>query len=246
MPMGGVYGARTSLCLDLDHVAELREAHRGDRFDPAAYAAICDKGGCSSVSVHLRRDRRYIQDRDVCAIMEAIGGRFNLGISLAEELIDLAGKTRPGLITVAPELTGEMTAGGGLDLRVHLARVGDVVRLFHDEGITVSLVIEPSSEAVDYAKECAADRVEICTAVYCNAGGDSEIGREIRRICDAAGHAAKIGLQVTAGGGLSYTNIEPLLDAAGLKEVNIGRSIISRSLEVGFRQALDEMLEILE
>lgn len=246
MPMGGVYGARTLLCVNLDHVAELREARPSDGFDPAAYAAICDRAGCAGVSAHLRRDRRYVRDSDVSAIRESISGRFNLEIGLSDEMVDLAGRMKPDLVTIVPEAAGEIAGEGGLDVKACLPGIRDVVRSLHDNGIQVSFFIEPDIEMVAYSKECAADRVEICTAGYCNAREGAGIDREIRRICEATENAAKSRLYVTAGQGLGYMNIELLLNAAGLVEVHIGRSIISRSVETGLRQALDEMLEILE
>jgi pyridoxine 5-phosphate synthase len=244
--MGGVYGARTLLCVNLNHVADLREVRPSDGFDPAAYAAICDRAGCAGVSAHLRRDRRYVRDSDVSAIREAVGGRFNLEIGLSEEMVDLAKRVKPDVVTILPEVAGEITGGSGLDVKACLPGIRDVVRSLHDDGIQVSFFIEPDIEMVAYSKECAADRVEICTAGYCNAREDAGIDREIRRICEAAADAAKNRLYVTAGRGLGYMNIELLLDTAGLVEVHIGRSIISRSVEVGLRQALDEMMEILE
>lgn len=239
MPLGGVYAARTLLCVNLDHVAELREVRGGTEFDPAVYAGICDKNGCSGVSAHLYKDRRHIRDRDVFAIHEAIRGKFNLVIGLSDEVIDLAAKVKPDLVTIVPEQTEEMTPRGGLDIRANILKIGDTVKLFHEEGIQVSLLIDPAIEMVESSKECAADLVEIRTAGYCDAGENAEIDREMTRICEAAYYAAKVRLHVTAGQGLSYTNIEPLLDAAGLKEVHIGRSIIARSAVVGLARAVD-------
>lgn len=246
MPLGGVYAARTLLCVNLDHVAELREVRGGREFDPAVYAGICDKNGCSSISAHLCRDRRHIRDSDVFAIKEAIRGKFNLVIGLSDEVIDLAGKVKPDLVTIIPEQMEEMTARGGLDIRGNILKIADTVKLFHEAGIQVSLFIDPAIKMVESSKECAADLVEICTARYCNAGESAEIDREITRICEAADYAAKIRLHVTVGQGLGYTNVEPLLDAAGLKDVHIGRSIITRSAVVGLPRAVDEMLAILE
>lgn len=246
MPMGGIYGARTLLCVNLDHVAELREARPSDGFDPGVYAVICDKKGCKGVSAHLSKDRSYIREEDVHAIKDAIHGEFNLEIGLSVEMIGLARKVRPNIVTIVPELAEEMTAGGGLDVKTHLSGIRDTVRLLHDDGIQVSFLIDPDIEMVEYSKECAADRVEICTAGYCDARERDEIDREIKKTRAAVNHAAAMRLQVTAGRKLDYKNIELLLDAAGLKEMHIGRSIISRSLEVGLPQALDEMLEILE
>ncbi len=246
MPMGGIYGARTLLCVNLDHVAELREVRPSDGFDPGVYAAICDKKGCKGVSAHFREYRSYIREEDVRAIKAAIRGEFNLEIGLAVEMIDLAREVRPDIVTIVPELAEEMTPGGGFDVKTHRSAVRDTVRLLHDDGIQVSFLIDPDLQMVEYSKECAADRVEICTAGYCDARERDEIDKEIKRTCAAVDHAARMGLQLTAGRKLGYANIEPLLDAAGLTEVHIGRSIISRSVEVGLPRALDEMLEILE
>lgn len=246
MPMGGIYGARTLLCVKLDHVAELRQARSSDGFDPAVYAATCDRKGCKGVSAHLGRDRRYMSVEDVHGIKDAIRGEFNLEIGLSDEMIGLAREVRPHIVTIVPEMKEETTPGGGFDVKTHLSGIRDAVRLLHDDGIQVSILIDPDIEALEYSKECAADRVEICMAGYCDARRKDEIDKEIRKVCAAVNHAAGMRLRVTAGRKLDYTNIEPLLDAAGLTEVHIGRAIISRSVEVGLSRALDDMLEILE
>lgn len=246
MPMGGVYGARTLLCVNLNHVAELREVRGGDKFDPAVYAAMCDKIGCNSVAAHLRKDRHDIQDGDIFAIKEAIRGKFNLEIGLSDEVIDFARKVKPDLVTIVPELAEEMTAGGGFDIRANILKVRDTVKLFHDEGVPVSLLVEPDTATIQNLKECEVDLIEIHTGSYCNSTDKARIDEELHRIYRAADHAAELGIQITAGHGLSYTNVEAVLNAKRLTELNIGRSIILRSLVVGLPQAVTEMLEILE
>lgn len=246
MPMGGIYGARTLLCVNLDPVAELREANPSGGFDPAVYAATCDRKGCKGVSVHLSRDRCCMRVEDVHAIKDAIHGEFNLEIGPSSEMIGLAREVRPHTVTIVPELREEMTPGGGLNVKTHLPGIQDAVRLLHDDGIEVSFLIDPDIEMVGHSRECAADRVEICTAGYCDARERDEIDKQIKRVCAAVKHASGMKLRVTAGRKLDYRNIGPLLDAAGLTEVRIGHAIVSRSVEVGLPRALDEMLEILE
>lgn len=246
MPFGGVYAVRTLLCVNVDHMAVLRQAQGGNEPDPVEGAIICEKKGCG-ISVHLREDRRYIQDRDVFAIRNAIGGgKLNLEIPLSDETINIVQEVKPNRITIVPEKREEMTTEGGLDVKTNILKIQDTVRVFHDRNVLVSLCIEPSTETIELSKECGADFVEIHTGAYCRATDKTEIDKEIKRIYDAANHARKVGIKVNAGHGLTYRNIEPILDATGLLEVTIGRSIISRSAFAGLSQAVEEMLELLE
>ena len=248
MPGGGVYyrGRFCLLCVNIDHIATLREAQGGNEPDPAECAVLCEKAGCDGITVHLREDRRHIQDRDVFALKHVIRGKFNLEMALSDEIINIAQKVKPNQITIVPEKREEITAEGGLDVRKNMLKIKDTVKLFHDQNILVSLFIEPDIETIELSRECGADFIEINTGTYCNAVLKTGIDKEIDRIYSAANHAVKVGIKVSAGHGLDYKNITPVLYARALEEVNIGHSIISRSAFVGLSRAVKEMLEILD
>jgi pyridoxine 5-phosphate synthase len=248
MPGGGVYyrGHFCSLCVNIDHIATLREAQGGNEPDPAECAVQCEKANCDGITVHLREDRRHIQDRDVFALKHVIRGKFNLKLALSDEIISIAEKVKPNQITIVPEKREEITTEGGLDVRQNAAKIKDTVKLFRDQNILVSLFVEPDIDAIELSKEFGADFIEIDTGPYCNAVQKGEIDKEIDRIYSAANHAVKVGIKVSAGHGLSYSNIMPVLKARALEQVTIGHSIISRSLSVGLPQAVEEMLEILD
>ena len=246
MPFGGAPMWSVLLFVNVDHIATLREVRGGNEPDPVESAVICEKSGCNGITVHLREDRRHIQDRDVFAIKDAIRGKFNLEIALSDEIINIAKKVRPNQVTIVPEKREAITTEGGLDVRKNMLKIKDTVKLFHDQNIPVSLLVEPGIETIDLSKECEADFVEIHTGTYCNAVDKTVIDKEINRIYSAANHAAKVGINVNAGHRLNYKNIMPVLNAKGLTEVNIGHSIISRSVFVGLSKAVEEMLEILD
>ncbi len=245
MPGGGVYyrGHFFLLFINIDHIAILRDARGGNEPGPVETAVICEQSGCDGISVQLCKDRRYIQDRDVFSIKDAIHGKLNLEMTLSDEIINIGKKIRPHQITIVPE---EITAEGGLDIRTNMLKIKDVVKLFHDQTILVSLFVKPETEAIELSKESGADFVEINTGRYCNAVDKTEIDKEIYRIYCAATHAVKLGIKVSAGHGLNYRNITPVLYTRALEEVNIGHSIISRSVSVGLSKAVEEMLEILD
>lgn len=248
MPGGGVYYmARFSLLyVKIDPIAILREALGENEPDLVACALMCEKSGCDGITLHLREDRRYIHDKDVLALKESIPGKFNLEIPLSDELIGVAKKVRPNQITVVPENVEERTTGRGLDVRGNMTKIMDTVKIFHDQDIMVSLCVEPNPEAIELSRECEADFIEIHTCKYCSALDKTETDKEIDRIYSAADHAVKIGIKVSAGQGLNYKNILPVLKARALEQVTIGHSIISRSVIVGLSQAVKEMLEIME
>ncbi len=234
------------LFVNVDHIATLREARKGNEPDPAQCALMCERGGCDGITVHLREDRRHVRDRDVFAIKDVIRGKFNLEMALSDEIINVGKKAKPYQITIVPEKREEITTEGGLDVRTNMLKIKDTVKLFHDHNVLVSLLVEPDIEAIELSKESGADFIEIHTGTYCNAVDKTQIDKEINRIYSAANHAVKVGIKVSAGHGLDYKNIMPVLYARALEEVNIGHSIVSRSLSVGLSKAVEEMLDILD
>ncbi len=233
------------LCVNIDHIATLREARGGVYPDPVEGAVICEKAGCDGITVHLREDRRHIQDRDVFALKGIVKGKFNLEMALSDEIIGIALKLKPDQITVVPEKREELTTEGGLDVAKNMKKITDAIDLFRSLNILVSLFIEPDKNVIELSKQCGADFIEIHTGTYCNAQEKSVIDKEIDRIYSAANHAVNIGIKVNAGHGLNYGNLKPVLKTPGLLELNIGHSIISRSVFVGLSEAVKEMLKII-
>jgi pyridoxine 5-phosphate synthase len=237
--------SHTLLCVNIDHIATLREARGGVYPDPVEGAIICEKAGCDGITVHLREDRRHIQDRDVFALRDIVKGKLNLEMALSDEIIKIAERLKPDQITIVPEKREELTTEGGLDVVRNMKKITEAVKLFHSLDIIVSLFIEPDREVIEFSKECGADFIEIHTGTYCNAQDKVNIDKEIDRIYAAANHAVKIGIKVNAGHGLNYSNLRPVLKTPGLLELNIGHSIISRSVFTGLSKAVKEMLKII-
>ncbi len=248
MPGGGVYyrGHFCLLFINIDHIAILREAQGGNGPDPVEAAVICEQGGCDGITVYVGKDRPHIQDRDVFSIKDVIRGKLNLEMPLSDEIINIGKKVRPYQIIVVPENKEEITTGGGLDVRTNMLKIRDTVKLFHDQNVLVSLSVEPETEAIELSKESGADFVEIRTGRYCNAVDKTQIDKEIQRIYSAANHAVEVGIKISAGHGLSYGNIMPVLKTRALEQVNIGHSIILRSVSVGLSKAVEEMLDMLD
>jgi len=246
MAYGGVQVPRTLLCVNVSNVAALRATKGGGGPGPVEAAAICAKTGCNSIAVHLYEDRRHIKDGDVFAIRRAVTGKFNLEIALSNEIAGIAKEVRPDRITIVPEKKEQMTAKGGLDVKKNMTQIKNIAKLFHDQDIKVSLLVEPDIETIELSKESGADFIEIHTGAYCNVLGKAEIDKEIERIYSASEHAVRMEIRINAGIGLNYKNVVPLLNAPELLEVNIGHAIISRSDSVGLEAAVQEMMEILD
>jgi pyridoxine 5-phosphate synthase len=247
--------SRIKLCVNIDHIATLRQARGSAYPDPLEGARLCEENGAHGITVHLREDRRHIQDRDVIGLKEIVKGKFNLEMALSDEIIAIAKKIKPDQITLVPEKRQEITTEGGLDVAAHFDRIRDVVKQFHDIGIIISLFIEPEKDLVYRSKETGADYIEIHTGTYCTAaddfGGDlywespPGVKRELDRICRAAEYASEIRIGINAGHGLNAYNLKPVLAARGLDELNIGHSIIARSIFIGLPAAVKELLAII-
>ncbi|MBN1497898.1 MAG: pyridoxine 5'-phosphate synthase [Spirochaetes bacterium] len=243
------------LCVNIDHIATLREARGTSYPDPLEGARICEESGAHGITVHLREDRRHIQDRDVVELKKIVRGKFNLEMALSDEIIAIARKVRPDQITLVPEKREEITTEGGLDVAAHFERIRSAVKAFHEDGIVVSLFVEPDKDAVSRSKETGADYIELHTGTYCvladAVGGDlsgdlpSGVKRELDRILRAAEHARELDMGLNAGHGLNRHNLAPVLAARGLDELNIGHSIIARSIYVGLSAAVKELLAII-
>jgi pyridoxine 5-phosphate synthase len=233
------------LCINIDHVATLRQARGGSEPDPVNAARIVQDAGADGITVHLREDRRHIQDEDVFALKEIVAGKFNLEMALSKDIIAVAKKVLPHQITIVPERRAELTTEGGLDVIDYFDKIKNAVEEFHDLGILISLFVLPDLEIVEYSKKTGADFIEIHTGNYCHAHDRNEFENELENIYKASELAINLGLRVNAGHGLNYHNLKPILKVPGLEELNIGHSIISRAVFAGIENAVIEMINIV-
>jgi pyridoxine 5-phosphate synthase len=232
------------LGVNVDHVATLRQA-RGVRYPDPLYAAlIAEQAGADSITIHLREDRRHIQDRDVKACAGALQTRLNLEMAASEEMVRIAIETRPSDCCLVPERRQEVTTEGGLDAAGQEAALKDIGRRLAAAGIRVSLFIDPDRHQLDAALRIGAPVVELHTGAYAEATGQSH-ARELARLADAARYASSIGLTVHAGHGLHYHNVQPVAAIPEIVELNIGHSIVARAVIDGMALAVSEMKRLM-
>ena len=241
-----------TLGVNIDHVATLRqaryartpEAHNVEP-DLVAAAALCERAGAQSITVHLRADRRHLQDRDLARLRRSVQSKLNLEMGNTPEILAIALATRPADVCLVPENRQEITTEGGLDAHGQRAELADTVRQLHAADIRVSLFIDPLEEQLRAAQELGAPVVELHTGAFANAQGEAQ-AVELARLRNAAVLGQSLGLQVNAGHGLSYQNVPFLLGAVPhLRELNIGHAIVSRAVFVGLDRAVDEMLKLM-
>jgi pyridoxine 5-phosphate synthase len=232
------------LGVNIDHVATVRQARRAAEPDPVAAAVLALLGGADSITVHLREDRRHIQDRDVWAL-KPIVPRLNLEMAAADEIVAIACEVKPHEATLVPEKREELTTEGGLDVVANEAAVAKAVERLLKAGIEVSMFIDPDIQQIDVSKALGATAVEIQTARYSEAGA-ADVDRELDALRTAAAHARDRGLAVHAGHGLNYANVGAVTRISGMRELNIGHSIVSRAVLVGMERAVREMKEAMK
>jgi pyridoxine 5-phosphate synthase len=231
------------LGVNIDHVATVRQARRAPEPDPVAAAVLALLGGADGITVHLREDRRHIQDRDVRLLRQVVTQRLNLEMAAAEAIVDIACEVRPDEATLVPERRQELTTEGGLDVIANRAPVTRAVERLKAAGIEVSLFIDPDVRQVEESHRLGAAAVELQTARYSEA--KQPAARELEALRAAAGRAVELGLHVHMGHGLTYTNVQPVARLPGVEELNIGHSIVSRAVLVGMERAVREMKEAL-
>ena len=236
---------RRKLGVNIDHVATVRQARRGIAPDPVAAAGIAEMNGADGITVHLREDRRHIQDRDVEILRQVVQTRINLEMAATEEMVEIATRLLPFSSTLVPEKREEVTTEGGLNVLSQREPLHETVFRLQEAGIFVSLFIDPDLGQVRAAKQAGADAVEIHTGTYCSAFRAGRFGREFEKIRVAAAHGRNIGLRVYAGHGLDLRNIVPILSLPEIEEFNIGHSIIARAVFVGLGQAVREMADLI-
>lgn len=232
------------LGVNVDHVATVRQARGGAAPDPVTAAAIAELAGADGITVHLREDRRHIQDRDVMLLRRTVQTHLNLEMAATDEMVAIAMKVVPDYVTLVPEKRQELTTEGGLDVVRYKEKLTRQIELLHQAGIIVSLFVDPDLEQLKASTRVRADYVEIHTGAYCEAKGKVQIA-ELTKIEEAIKAGKKLGLGVNAGHGLNYQNIRPIITLGGIEEYNIGHSIIARAVLVGLDRAVREMAELV-
>lgn len=233
-----------TLGLNVDHVATLRQARRTTEPDPVTAALIAEIAGAQCITIHLREDRRHIQDRDAFLLREAVQTRLNLEMAATEAMTSLALDLRPDQATLVPERREEVTTEGGLDVLAHREAVARATGHLRGKGILVSLFIDPDEAQIAASREVGAEAVELHTGAYANARGEAR-ARELERLRRAADAVNAAGLQLNAGHGLNYANVVPVARLPRMAELNIGHAIISRAVFVGLDRAVREMVALI-
>lgn len=233
------------LSVNVDHIATIRQARRGVEPDPIAAAVIAELAGAAGIIMHLREDRRHIQDRDLRLARQTVRTKLNLEMAATEEMQKIALDVRPDIVTLVPEKREELTTEGGLEVFARVGALKDYVAKLQDAGIPVSLFIDPDEQQIAAAKKTGAVWVEIHTGAYANAGKEADRDREFAKIVEAAKLAASLGLRVGAGHGLNYVNTKAIAHIREVEELNIGHSIVSRASLVGMERAVRDMLDVI-
>jgi pyridoxine 5-phosphate synthase len=231
------------LVVNVDHVATVRQARRGLEPDPVTAAALAQLGGADGIVVHLREDRRHIQDRDVRLLRQTVHGQFCLEMAATQEMLKVALEVRPSSVTLVPERREELTTEGGLDVQSRIGEIGEIVRALGDGGVRSCLFVDPDLEQIKAAHRVGARAVEIHTGRYAERGPDHE--NEVRRIEDAIRLAAKLHLEIGVGHGLDYRNVVRLARIGEIEEFSVGHSIVSRAIFVGLEAAVREMKSLV-
>jgi pyridoxine 5-phosphate synthase len=234
------------LCINIDHIATLRNARGGNEPDPVAAARLCELAGADGIVVHLREDRRHIKDQDVWTLRETVTTKLDLEMGASDEIVGIALRIVPDLVTLVPEKRQELTTEGGLDVVGQKERLRRVIEMFHEKDIPVSLFVDPLKEQINVSKEIGADMIEIHTGEYSEASKPEDVQRSLQQIVTAAQFGKSIGLEVNAGHGLNYTNVAPVAAISVIDEMSIGHSIISRAAFVGLERAVQEMLSLVK
>ena len=232
------------LGINVDHVATVRQARLAQLPDPVEAALLAEKAGADGITVHLREDRRHIQEHDVRRLMERGKTKVNLEMAVTQAMVRFAERTRPADACFVPEKRQELTTEGGLNVVAHRRQIKEAVGRLQDQGINVALFIDPAKDQIECAKESGAHGIEIHTGSYCNANG-AKRERELRKIVAGAQLARRLGLEVHGGHGLDYVNVLPVAGIREVVELNIGHSIIARAVIVGIQRAVREMKQLL-
>lgn len=233
------------LGVNIDHVATVRQARRTYEPDPVWAATLAELGGADGITVHLREDRRHINDRDLRILRETVTVKLNLEMACEDDVVAIACQTRPDQATLVPERREEVTTEGGLDVRSQQKRVADVIGRLQDAGISVSLFLDPDPRQIETAAELKADAVELHTGQYALAPPGLAQQSQLETLVSAGALVRQAGMVLHAGHGLTYRNVKPVATIEGMHELNIGHSIIARAIMVGLEQAVREMKRLV-
>lgn len=234
-----------SLGVNIDHIANVRQARRTVEPDPVPMALLAELGGADGITVHLREDRRHIQDRDVELLRQTVRSRLNLEMASTAEMEAIALRIKPDMVTLVPERREEVTTEGGLNVSAQLEALSSMVGTLQAASIPVSLFVDPDPEQLKASQATGARWVELHTGAYAEARWDQQ-AVELARLTQATSHARALGLRVNAGHGLTYQNVEPIAAIEGMEELNIGHTIVTRALAVGLQNAVSEMRRLIE
>lgn len=234
-----------TLNVNIDHIATVRNARGGVEPDPIAAAIICELAGASGIVSHLREDRRHVNDRDVRLLREVIQTKFDLEMAATDEIIAIALGLKPDLVTIVPEKRQELTTEGGLDVLSNSKKLSELTKMMHDNGIEVSLFIEPNAMSIEQSIIIGADMVELHTGIYANAKSKNQRLDELGNLLAASEFAFQNGLKIAAGHGLNYQNTQDVCKIPHINELSIGHSIISRAVFTGLERAVKDMLELI-
>jgi pyridoxine 5-phosphate synthase len=232
--------------VNVDHVATVRQARLIDEPDPVTAAALAELAGADGIIVHLREDRRHIQDRDLILLRRTVKGRLNLEMAATEEMLNIAREVKPDLVTLVPEKREELTTEGGLEVAGNLGFLRDYVGKLKEAGLVVSLFVDPVARQIDAAKDAGATWVELHTGAYAEAGDEEEAQGLFEDLLLSARHARSLGLRVKCGHGLNYRNIKRFRGHEEFEEFSIGHAIIARAVLVGIERAVREMVELVK
>ena len=235
-----------TLGVNIDHVATLRQARQTTEPDPIWAAAAAELGGADQITVHLREDRRHIQDRDLQLLKQTVNVRLNLECACVDEMLTIACDLKPHQVCLVPEKRTEVTTEGGLDVLGNQSKVGQAITRLTEAGIFVSLFIDPADDQIEASKQLAAGAVELHTGAYAEARYSPGAQTELAKLAAGSKLAKSLGLRVDAGHGLTYKNVTPIVQIPEIEELNIGHSIVSRSVFVGMQQAVREMKNLCQ
>ncbi len=242
------------LNVNIDHIATIRQARRTNEPNPVSAAVICELAGADGITTHLRSDRRHIQDYDLIALKQVVITHLNVEMAATDEMVKIANRVKPDVVTLVPERPQEVTTEGGLDVIANEKAIRLAIRKLSDNGIFVGLFIDPEPRQIEAAEKLGAYQIEICTAQYAHLNehpGDAtvrrltEIEAELTRVAAAAHLAAEAGLKVAAGHGLTYRNVGAVARISEIEEFNIGHNIIARAALIGLDRAVREMIEAM-
>jgi pyridoxine 5-phosphate synthase len=234
-----------SLGVNIDHIANVRQARRTVEPDPVSYALLAELGGADGITVHLREDRRHIQDRDVDLLRQTVRTRLNLEMAATAEMEAIALRIKPDMVTLVPEQREEVTTEGGLDVAGQLSGLSGLVERLQGAGIGVSLFVDADPAQLQACQASGARWVELHTGTYAEASWAQQ-PLELARLTEGSALARSLGLRVNAGHGLTYQNVEPVAAIAGMEELNIGHTIVARALAVGLEQAVRQMKALVQ